>query len=132
MFNRQWLYLLAVMALTACGNATSAFPYEALPPTGDAQRGETLYTQSVGNMPACVGCHIAGAAGAPSLVDLDAYAQAAAERVSGQSAREYTFYAIVEPGQYIVEGYGNAMYNRYDENLNPQQVADLIAYLLGE
>jgi hypothetical protein len=54
----------------------------------------------------------------------------AGERVEGESAREYTFYAIAEPGRYIVEGYGNAMYNRYDENLSPQEIADLIAYLL--
>ncbi len=119
-----------MVLLAACGGAESAIPYAALPPQGDAARGEALYQGGVA--PSCVSCHVAGAAGAPALDDLGDYAAVAGTRVEGQDAREYTFYAIVEPGQHIVEGYGNAMYNRYDENLNPQEIADLIAYLLQE
>lgn len=115
--------------LTGCGNAESTLSYESLPANGDAERGQAVFVQQVGVVPSCIGCHVEGAAGAPSLVG---YSEVADSRVEGQDAHEYTFYAIAEPGQHIVEGYGNAMYNRYDENLDPQEIADLIAYLLEE
>ncbi|MEL6148403.1 MAG: cytochrome c [Chloroflexota bacterium] len=124
--------LLIVLAfiLAACGGAESVISYADLPTEGDAVRGETLYFQASGLSPACSSCHVAEAAGAPVLDE--GYPALAAERVEGQDAHEYTFYAIAEPGQHIVEGYGNAMYNRYDENLAPQDIADLIAYLLDD
>ncbi len=117
--------------LTACGaNPPSAIPFEDLPAQGDPTRGEALYTAQVGVMPACNSCHVEGARGAPTLLDYNA--EVAAQRVDGEDAREYTFYAIAEPGRFIVEGYGNAMYNKYDDNLAPQDIADLIAYLHQE
>ncbi len=123
----SWGVLLVVL-LAACGaNAPSVIPFDDLPAEGDPVRGEELYTQQIGVVPACNSCHVEGARGAPTLLDYNA--EVAAGRVEGQSAREYTFYAIVEPGQHIVEGYGNAMYNRYDDNLSPQDIADLIAYM---
>ena len=126
------LILLITLALFAagCGTQTSTIAYDALPASGDATRGEQLYYQLDGTSPTCANCHRAGAAAAPQIGD--DYPQIAGQRVEEQDAREYSFYAIVEPGQYIVEGYGNAMYNRYDENLTPQQIADLIAYMLDE
>ena len=117
-----------VLVLSACGGgAASAIAYEDLPPSGDPEKGEALFNESVNRMPACIACHIEGAAAAPYLAD---FAAVAGERVPEQSAREYTFYAITEPGQHIVEGYGNAMYADYDNRLSPEQIADLIAYLL--
>ncbi|MEO0565316.1 MAG: c-type cytochrome [Chloroflexota bacterium] len=121
---------LMITILTACGgNTASVFPYAALPPEGDIANGELLYFNGKGNNPACSACHVAGAAAAPSL---EGYGDVAATRVEGQDAREYTFYAIAEPAQYIVEGYGNAMWARYDDNLTPQEVADLVDYILSD
>jgi mono/diheme cytochrome c family protein len=128
-FLRIVLLVLVVMLISACANAETVIPYEDVPQEGDPVRGEDLFNTSVGVMPACSSCHVEGAAGAPLLDD---YASVAGTRVEGQSAHEYTFYAIAEPGQYIVEGYGNAMYNRYDDNLTPQDIADMIAYLLQD
>jgi hypothetical protein len=62
--------------------------------------------------------------------DLAGFADRAGEQVEGQDAREYAFYSITEPGRYVVEDFGNVMYDQYDEKLTPQQIADLIAYLL--
>jgi mono/diheme cytochrome c family protein len=91
--------------------------------------GEELFARSERVIPSCVTCHVQDPAGSPVL---DAtYPELAASRIEGMDAHEYTFYSIAEPGGYIVEGYGNAMYNRYDDNLNPQDIADLIAYLLS-
>ncbi len=128
---KRLIFLMMLSVFVAgCGSQTSTIPYAALPTEGDPVRGEQLYHQLDGTAPTCANCHRAGAAAAPQI-DSD-YPEIAAQRVEGQDAREYSFYAIVEPGQHIVEGYGNAMYNRYDETLDPQEIADLIAYMLNE
>lgn len=117
---------IAVMILTACNaEPPSAIPYSALPETGDAVRGATIFAED--SSPLCTSCHVEDATGAPTLEN---YAQEAGSRVEGQSAREYTFYAIAEPWQHIAEGYGDAMPYSYDDDLSAQEIADLIAYLL--
>ena len=116
------------LLVAACGgSAESVIPYADVPQTGDAVRGEQLYNTSVNNTPACNSCHIAGQTGSP---DLTGYSEVADSRVPGESAHEYTFWAIAEPGRHVLEGYGNAMYNQYDNKLTPQDIADLIAYML--
>lgn len=120
--------LIGLLILTACGPDETSLPYADLPETGDAARGERLFSAATNGSTPCTGCHVEGAQGAPDLVH---YGAVAGTRVAGQDAHEYTFYAIVEPGQYIVEGYGNAMPADYDERLAPQDIADMIAYLLG-
>jgi mono/diheme cytochrome c family protein len=117
-----------VILLAGCAqNTESRIPYSEIPPEGDPARGEQLFNESINAAPPCSICHAAGNTASP---DLTGYGAIAGERVEGETAHEYTFYGIAEPGRYIVEGYGNAMYDRYDEKLTPQQIADLIAYLL--
>jgi len=124
-----FISVIALVTLVACdNNPASVIDYEELPPSGDVARGEALYDQSVDLAPSCSGCHLEEDGASPSL---NGYSAVAGERVEDQDAHEYTFYAIVEPGRHIVEGYGNAMYNQYDEKMTPQQIADLIAYLLS-
>jgi hypothetical protein len=36
----------------------------------------------------------------------------------------------MRPADYLVNGFGNSMYNQYGQRLSPQQIADLTAYLL--
>jgi mono/diheme cytochrome c family protein len=131
MTKLRYLWLLAlIMLLAAGGNDTSKIAYEDLPATGDAQRGAELFTSQIDLAPPCSGCHLLDGtqSGSP---DLTSYAAVAGERVEGESAREYTFWAITEPGRFIVDGFGNAMYNQYDEKMTPQDIADLIEYLLS-
>lgn len=111
-----------MMILAACGSPESSITLAEIPDSGDATNGEALFSEYN-----CNACHIEGASGAPHL---EGFADRAGSTVEGQSAREYTFYAIAEPAQHIVEGYGNAMPNNYDDRLAPQEIADLIAYLL--
>lgn len=121
---------LCLILLAACDNhAESIIEYSEIPAEGDVARGEELFNKQVSIAPTCASCHNSDATASPEL--LEGYAQIAGERVEGQSAREYTFWAIAEPGQHLVEGFGNAMYNQYDEQFTPQQIADLIAYLLS-
>ncbi|MEL6408263.1 MAG: cytochrome c [Chloroflexota bacterium] len=120
----QWIVIvLMAMIVSACStNPESTVAFADLPETGDPIAGETVY-----NSQNCGACHIEGASGAPWLEGLG---ERAGSTVEGESAREYVFYAVVQPARHIVEGYGNAMPNNYDEQLNAQELADLVAYLL--
>lgn len=124
MKHRLLIIPVLLLILAACNPAPeSTVPYEELPESGDAANGEILFTTQ-----ACIACHTEDATGAPYLEGL---VERAGTTVEGQSAREYIFYSIVEPAQHIVEGYGNAMPNNYDENMTPAEIADLIEYLNG-
>lgn len=124
------LMLLILLALVGCSpNPPSVIPYSAIPTTGDVARGEALFNETISLAPACSSCHT-GQENAASP-DLAGFGAIAGTRVEGESAHEYAFYSIAEPGRFLVEGYGNAMYNLYDEKLTPEQLADLIAYILS-
>ena len=121
--------LLVLLLIAGCNaNPASTLPYDDVPQNGDVTRGEALFSQQNGIAPACSSCHTENSSAVPNLAG---YGAIAGTRVEGESAHEYTFYAIAEPGRFVVEGYGNAMYNKYDEALSPQDFADLIAYMLG-
>lgn len=123
------LTLIFLVLVTACdANPPSVISYDQLPPAGDVERGAELFNQPINSAPPCSGCHLPNS---PASPDLAGFAERAGNRVEGETAREYAFYSIVEPGRYIVEGFGNAMWNQYDESLSPQDIADLIAYLLS-
>jgi mono/diheme cytochrome c family protein len=117
------------LLLVACAPEDLPYQFDDLP-AGDAQRGATLFGQSVNGAPACVSCHTldGGAAAGPGL---EGYGEVAATRVKGQSAGEYTFYSILRPAKHIVRGYSNVMPADYAGKLSAQDVADLIAYLLS-
>lgn len=120
---------IVTMGVVGCGNnPPSVIPYEDIPAEGDPVRGEQLFHEQIGIAPTCESCHNENSNASP---DLTGYSEVAGTRVEDESAHEYTFYAIAEPGRFIVEGYGNAMYNQYDDNYEPQDIADLIAYLLS-
>jgi hypothetical protein len=111
--------LLVACVLSACSNSTESPTTEnvygevaAL--TGDVARGELLFNAEVA--PPCSACHVPSSPASPPL---DGFGEIAASRVEGMSAHEYAYYSIVEPGRFIVEGYGNVMYNQYGANLEP-------------
>ena len=58
-------------------------------------------------------------------------AKVAGQRVSGQTAEEYLYWSILRPGRYLNAGYANVMYGRYEDSLEPADLADLIAYMLS-
>jgi mono/diheme cytochrome c family protein len=124
---RQLFMLIVLLFLAAC-TAPAGLQYSDIPEIGDAVRGEELFNTSANLAPPCSGCHIAGNNASPSL---DGYGEIAGSRVEGESAREYTFYSIVAPERHIVEGFGNAMYNQYGSKMSPQEIADVIEYLLS-
>ena len=119
--------IVLAFALAACSPSTTVAGDPL--PSGDAERGAALFTESVGGAPACSTCHTLDGTTrvGPSL---QGYADRAGTRVAGQSAEDYTHISIIRPAAYIVDGYGNSMYIQYEQRLASQQIADLVAYLL--
>lgn len=100
-------------------------------PAGDAGRGAQLFTQSISGAPSCSSCH--------NLDDstnigpgMHGYAARAGTRIPNVSAQDYTYQSIVQPAAFVVNGFSNQMYDQYGQHLTPQQIADLMAYLLTQ
>ena len=119
---------LIALVLVACEPDPPAIAFADLP-EGDAGSGAKLFEQSVNDLPSCVSCHSLDSVNqaAPSIVG---YGAIAGERVSGETAREYSYWSIVAPSRHIVNGFSNVMPSNYDEVLTEQDIADLIAYML--
>lgn len=111
-----------------CSRNEPDFTVSDLPP-GDPSHGAALFTQSIGGS-SCASCHpLDGSRSAgPSLAG---YGATAARRVSGQTAEQYTFDALLRPSGHLVQGFSNVMPSNYSELLSRQDIADLIAYLLA-
>lgn len=114
------------------------FPVE-LP--GDVARGEALYKETY----PCTSCHgvpeDASTSGGSGPWHGD-YATVVESRLGitadngyvYETVEDYTYRAILYPGEYLVDGYANAMTvfaEDHTMNSNPQHVADLVAYLLA-
>lgn len=138
MFRKVIGFLLLsifLVALAACGGGGASEPESTEPePVGNAANGETLFAQpTIGpnNAPGCITCHslepdvvIVG----PSQAGLATRAQT---RVPGQSAEEYIRNSIINPNDYIVEGFTEGvMYQHYGTDLTAEQIDDLVAYTL--
>ncbi|MBZ0287357.1 MAG: cytochrome c [Anaerolineae bacterium] len=127
---KSFLYVLpVVLILGACSGADQPpAPPMTLPP-GDAAHGAELFAQSVNGAPACNTCHLTDE---NTLVGpgLKGFAARADERISGENAEQYTQESITQPASVVVSGFPNAMYNQYASKLSPQDIADLVAYLM--
>lgn len=129
-------FLLALWAtmflLLGCTTAVST-PFPTAEP-GDPVRGEALFLQPVigtSNAVGCISCHslqediiLVG----PPIAGIGSRA---GDMVSGQTAEEYLRLAIVDPNAYMVPGYqSGSMYLNYGQELSPQEIEDLIAFML--
>lgn len=125
---RLLFLIVFALSLTACSSVSGESSTEALPP-GDAGRGTALFIQSVNGAPACSTCHTLDGS---SLIgpSMQGFAIRAAARIEGTSAEDYTHVSIIQPNAFIAPGFSNVMYAQYERRLSPQQIADLIAYLL--
>jgi mono/diheme cytochrome c family protein len=91
-------------------------------------RGQRVYLDT-----GCGGCHTieglsAGTVG-PKQTNIGSVA---ATRVAGMSAEEYITQSVLDPSAYVVDGYpDNVMPKNYSELLEPNQLADLVAFFLS-
>lgn len=126
----KFLAICALVAVfsTACSPPPPASFAEL--PAGDAGRGAQLFSQSVNGAPECSSCHMLDdqTLVGPGMANYAAVAPVADAGAS--SLAEYTFVSITQPGAFVVSGFGNTMYAQYQRQLSPQDIADLIAYLL--
>lgn len=124
---RYWMFILfGVLLLAACGgggeSAATVPPPTLLSP--EAARGKTVFSQSCGS------CHstipetvIVG----PSLAGI---ATRADTRKSGQDGRTYLYTAILQPGDFLVEGYDNLMPATFGKQLTGEDLDAVVAYLM--
>jgi cytochrome c551/c552 len=113
-------------ATNAADNAGLPASIAALLPNADPGHGRELTVQY-----GCTACHaleegtnVVG----PSWYNIGAIA---ATRVPDESAALYLYHSIVDPNQYVVEGFlPNLMPQTYQEQLSEEDLADMIQYML--
>jgi cytochrome c len=119
--------LIIIVALAACGASAGA---------GDPLNGKKLFDGDLAladaRAPACVTCHATepglDSGSGQSLYDIG---NRAGVTVAGQPAEEYLRIAIADPDAYLSGGYQEGiMYRGYAQALTPQQIGDLVAYML--
>ena len=99
----------------------------ALPP-GNAGAGKALFS-AVG----CVACHSLEAGVRVVGPSLSGVATRAGMRKAGYSAQLYLYESITQPNTYLVEGFpGGVMPQDFKTRLKPQDLSDLIAFLMTE
>jgi mono/diheme cytochrome c family protein len=92
-------------------------------------RGQQVYLDR-----GCGGCHTieglsAGTVG-PNQTTIGALAET---RIPGMSAEEYILESILDPSAFVIEGYpDDVMPKNYNELIEPNQVSDLVAFLLSQ
>jgi cytochrome c2 len=138
--RKLWMIVVLVLALSlvlaACGGGGEEATSEtaATGPVGNAARGQKLYEQTVigsASSPGCITCHsmepdvvLVGPSHAGVGTRAETY-------VEGMSAEEYLRESIVEPDAHLVEGFTpGVMYQNFGAELNEQEIADLVAYML--
>ena len=131
------LIIIFTLSLPACGGSGEI---DAGNPAA-AERGETLFAVlTIGDnfAPGCSTCHslnegevivgpsMFGLAGrTPATISSSGYSGSAA------NTDDYIRESILAPNMYIVEGYDSGlMHQNYEMDLTPEQLDDLVAYLL--
>ncbi len=120
-----------MLVLAACTASPTAQP-------GNAERGRALFNQPVqserGEQQACARCHAIkqneqSATGlGTNFYDIGTRA---GSPVPGQSAEEYLRTSITDPDAYLAGNFQDGlMYRGYAKALMPQQIEDLVAYML--
>jgi cytochrome c551/c552 len=132
--STRWWWLTLIIVMTACGSTAGANDKTDLPEPasiGDPAAGQALFNSWHGDAPACGFCHTVDNASdrvGPSLLNI---ATIAGSRVSDLDVVGYLRQSILEPDAYVADGREvSRMYKHYAEVFTPEQLNDLVAYLL--
>lgn len=99
----------------------------------DPANGETIFNTMYGEVGfACATCHTVADGAADGLGPNQwGLAERAGERVEGLAAEDYIYESIINPNDYIVEGFNEGlMPATYADLLSQQELFDVAAYLL--
>lgn len=102
---------------------------------GDPARGESIYANQsrsqLGARLACASCHLNGAAAPAHNQKWDHFLTTLVNepQFAGYSVEKYMVESIVNPGAYLVTGYGGNMPADFSERMSIQDMADILAYL---
>lgn len=126
------LFVITSFLLAACGAKSDG------PVVGNPENGKKLYNSATlgkNSAEGCISCHNYDES--KGLADKAPYTAGtgtrAESRVAGMTAEEYIHESILTPNAYVVENYKEGdMYQKWQEDLSEQQIADLVAYLLTE
>ena len=109
-------------------------PVDRLVAVRNAENGKVLFElfqETAGSGYACVTCHSATSEEkltGPGLLNI---AELASTRVEGQSAAEYVYNSIVNPNDYLVEGFeAEVMPQNWADIYSNLEIFDIVAYVL--
>jgi cytochrome c2 len=137
MYGVRSLALLIMLLLTGCQSAVIASG----PPAGAAvqapqikgvpENGKLLFENPHGEAPACATCHYVDRAETLVGPSLQTIARRAGSQVAGLDAVSYLRQSILEPDAFVADGQPvSRMYMFFGKALTPQQIDDLVAYLM--
>lgn len=112
--------------LVACGGGdeSKSIPENQLDPTSLEGMGEKVFISN------CAACHAVKGDRVVVGPSLEGIATRAATRVEGQSAEDYLYSSILNPNDYIVEGFSEgSMQQNFASVLTSEEVTQVIAYL---
>jgi cytochrome c551/c552 len=97
---------------------------------GDAARGERLTVPH-----GCIGCHLTDNSlveVAPTWSEIADTAVGRAKQSGASGPAQYLYTSIVNPDGFVVDGYNSGeMPQTFSEDMNQQELADLLTYLLS-
>jgi cytochrome c len=126
------LFIILLIGTAACSSRGVRASDHAVPQDiGDPDAGRELFNARHGEAPACSMCHVVDSNQRKVGPSLMGVASRAKSRVEGLDAIGYLRQSILEPDAFYAPNAGsNRMYQHFAEVFTPQQVDDLVAYLL--
>jgi hypothetical protein len=122
-----WILARDLAHASAEGDNLAPASAAELPP-GEPSRGQQVFDNF-----GCQACHSLAPGDdrtGPSLAGLN---QRAASAVPGYTPEQYVYESIINPEAHLAPGYGRGlMPSNYGSRLTPQQLADLLAFLLDQ
>jgi len=119
---------MLLLLLAACGGGAAA--ETAVPPTPTLSpqlaQGQKVFVAH------CGACHSTAAGTVIVGPSLAGIATRGSERVDGFDARTYIYSSVMQPGDYVVEGFDNLMPKDLAKKLTGEELDAVVAYLLAQ
>src|SRR5262245_22581630 len=133
-FHNLLILLIFTAWLAACNNAGgNTLPDSATLGKGDAEAGQAVFA---GN--GCVACHAVTSDAPPGIgPSLAGVASRSRETIqkpeytgAAETVEAYLWESITNPSVYLAQEHGATMPNTYQQSLEEQEIANLVAYLM--